>query len=140
MKFGVSLGRLNPAFHQAAVLEAEALGFESVWLPEHLVFPVDMAGSPFPGADHPPVPPTTPVYDAFAMLSYYAGLTKNVRLGTHVYLLGLRHPFVAARAKVADEVIGKVTATTGSTFAGAMNATGATFTGGERKAVNCRKL
>ncbi len=95
---GVSLGNLHPHFHLDATLEAERLGFESVWLPEHLVFPIDMRGSPLPGHDHPPVPPTTPVFDAFAMLSFLAGKTERIRLGTHVYLLGLRHPFVSARA------------------------------------------
>jgi probable F420-dependent oxidoreductase len=98
MKYGIALGALNPAFFEEVVLEAEALGFESIWLPEHLVFTEDMSGSPFAGAEHPPVPPTTPVFDAFAMLSYLAGRTSKVRLGTNVYLLALRHPFVAARA------------------------------------------
>ena len=51
-----------------------------------------------PGGDHPPVPPSTPVFDAFAYLCFLAGRTRTIRLGTHVYLLGLRHPFVAARA------------------------------------------
>jgi len=107
MKLGVALGRLHPAFHLEVVLEAERLGFESVWLPEHLVFPVDLAGSPFPGADHPPVPPTTPVFDCFAYLAFLAGRTSQIRLGTHVYLLGLRHPFVAARAiQTLDHVSG----------------------------------
>jgi probable F420-dependent oxidoreductase len=77
---------------------ADRLEFESVWLPEHLVLPVDMSGSPFGGAEHPPIPPDAPVVDCFGYLSYLAGKTSRVRLGTHVYLLGLRHPFVAARA------------------------------------------
>jgi probable F420-dependent oxidoreductase len=98
VKFGVALGRLNPAFHLEVTLEAERLGFESVWMPEHLVFPVDMSGSPHPGEDTPPVPPSTPVFDAFAWLAFLAGRTSRLRLGTNVYLLGLRHPFVAARA------------------------------------------
>ena len=98
MKFGIALGRLNPALHLAATLEAERLGFESVWLPEHLIFPLDLVGSPHPGSDHPPVPPTTPVFDCFAYLSFLAGSTRRIRLGSHVYLLGLRHPFAAARA------------------------------------------
>jgi probable F420-dependent oxidoreductase len=97
-RLGVALGRLNPSFHLPVVLEAERLGFESAWLPEHLVFPLAMAGSPHPGEAHPPVPPTTPVFDCFAYLSFLAGRTRRLRLGTHVYLLGLRHPFVAARA------------------------------------------
>jgi probable F420-dependent oxidoreductase len=89
---------LNPDYHLAVTLEAERLGFESIWMPEHLVFPLAMSGSPHPGAAHPPVPPTTPVFDVFAWLSFLAGKTQRIRLGTSVYLLALRHPFAAARA------------------------------------------
>jgi probable F420-dependent oxidoreductase len=98
LKLGLSLGLLHPDSFVAVTEEAERLGFESVWLPEHLVFPVAMGGSPHPGETHPPVPPSTPVFDAFAYLSFLAGRTQRIRLGTSVYLLGLRHPFVAARA------------------------------------------
>ena len=98
MKFGIALGALNPHFFLDVTLAAEELGYESVWLPEHLVFPIEMGGSPFAGEEHPPVPPSTPVFDAFAYLSFFAGRTRRIRLGTNVYLLGLRHPFVAARA------------------------------------------
>ena len=97
MKFGVALGALNPRLHEEATLEAERLGFESVWLPEHLVFTRRMSRSPHPGEDHPPVPPDTPIYDAFAYLAYLAARTERVRLGTHVFNIGLRHPFTAAR-------------------------------------------
>ena len=74
-------------------------------MPEHLIFPTAMAGSPYPGQDHPPVPPTTPVFDAFGWLCFLAGKTARVRLGTNVYLLGLRHPFVAARAVQTLDVV-----------------------------------
>jgi len=98
VKLGIALGRLYPTYYERVTLEADRLGFESVWLPEHLVLPVDVAGSPFAGADHPPVPSNAPVYDCFGYLNYLAGVTSRVRLGSHVYLLGLRHPFVSARA------------------------------------------
>ena len=98
MKIGVTTGLIHPGFYEAVTVEAERLGFESLWFPEHLVFPVDMSGSPFPGQNHPPIPPHSKAYDPFVTLSYLAAKTSTIRLGTNVYLLGLRHPFVAARA------------------------------------------
>jgi probable F420-dependent oxidoreductase len=97
MKFGIALGALNPHFHFDATDAAEELGFESVWLPEHLIFTRTMTNSPHPGEDIPPVPPDAPIYDAFAYLGYLAARTERVRLGTHVYNIGLRHPFTTAR-------------------------------------------
>jgi probable F420-dependent oxidoreductase len=105
MKFGIALGALNAHFHFGVTDEAERLGYESVWLPEHLVLPVRMSRSPHPGEEHPPVPPTTPVFDAFTYLGYLAGRTRQVRLGTHVYNIGLRHPFIAARAVQTLDVV-----------------------------------
>jgi len=105
VKFGVALGALNAHFHFDAVDAAESLGYESVWLPEHLVFPVVMSRSPRPGEDHPPVPPTTPVFDAFAYLAFIAARTARLRLGTHVYNIGLRHPFVSARAVATLDIL-----------------------------------
>ena len=105
MKFGVALGALNPHFHLECVDAAERLGYESVWLPEHLVLPVAMSRSPRPGEDHPPIPPTTPVFDAFTYLAFLAARTTTVRLGTHVYNIGLRHPFVSARAAATLDIV-----------------------------------
>jgi probable F420-dependent oxidoreductase len=105
VRFGIALGALNARAHFAAADAAERLGYESVWLPEHLVLPVAMSRSPHPGDDHPPVPPTVPVYDAFTYLGFLAGRCPSIRLGTHVYNLGLRHPFVAARAVQTLDVV-----------------------------------
>jgi len=102
IKVGTSIGMLNPRYFQQVAVAADQLGFESLWMPEHLVFPQQMAGSPFAAQDgdsaHPPVPPETPLFDVFAYLCFLAGQTSQIRLGTNVYLMGLRHPFVAARA------------------------------------------
>ena len=105
MKFGVALGALNPHFHLECVDAAERLGYESVWLPEHLVFPVVMSRSPRSGEDHPPVPADTPVFDAFTYLAFIAARTTTIRLGTHVYNIGLRHPFVSARAVASLDIL-----------------------------------
>lgn len=100
MRFGVNLGLLNPAVWMDAAVAADELGYESVWIPEHLVFTTDMAASRYPGASdgQPPVPPETPLFDAPVYLSAIAARTQQVLLGTYVYLFGLRHPFVSARA------------------------------------------
>jgi alkanesulfonate monooxygenase SsuD/methylene tetrahydromethanopterin reductase-like flavin-dependent oxidoreductase (luciferase family) len=106
VKFGVALASFNPRPREAT-LEAERLGYESVWLPEHLVFTRAMSRSPHPGEEHPPVPPDTPIYDAFAYLGYLAARTERVRLGTHVYNIGLRHPFTAARGAQTVDVLSR---------------------------------
>jgi probable F420-dependent oxidoreductase len=111
IKVGTSIGMLNPQYFQSVAVAADQLGYESLWMPEHLVFPLEMSGSPFAASDdhaaHPPVPPGTPLFDVFAYLAFLAGLTQRIRLGTNVYLLGLRHPFVAARAiQTLDSVSG----------------------------------
>jgi len=98
VKFAVTFGRMHPRLWVEAAEAADRLGFESGWLPEHLVLPRQMAGSPFEGADHPPVPPETQLFDPGSMLSFLAARTTSLRLGTYVYLLGLRHPFITARA------------------------------------------
>ena len=97
MKIGISLGMLRPQLWLAVTEEADRLGFESVWLPDHVVFPRAGEGSPYADADHPPVPADVPVFDVFAYLGFLAARTSRIRLGTLVYNLGLRHPFVAAR-------------------------------------------
>ncbi len=93
----MTFGRLHPRLWLEAGEVADRLGFESAWLPEHLVLPLEMAGSPFAAAEHPPIPPTTQLFDAPAMLSAVAARTTSLKLGTNVYLLGLRHPFITAR-------------------------------------------
>lgn len=105
MKIGLSLGMLRPSIWAEFTREADRLGFESVWLPEHLVVPVDSTGSPHRGQEHPPIPPDTPVFDAFCYLGFLAGQSEQIHFGTQVYNIGLRHPFVVARAAATLDVV-----------------------------------
>lgn len=102
MKFGVPLGMVHPRLWRDLAVEADRLGFESVWLPEHLVFATDVSAAVSDGAypyeNAPRLSPATPLFDAPAYLCALAAVTTRIRLGTAVYLFGLRHPFVAARA------------------------------------------
>lgn len=78
---------------------AEGAGFESVWVPEHLVMPVAMSGKPnAPEDGEPPVLPTTPAFDPWVQLAVMGAVTSTLKLGTLVYNVGLRHPFITARA------------------------------------------
>jgi probable F420-dependent oxidoreductase len=105
VKVGIPIGDLDPATATAVVEEADRLGFDSVWIPEHLVMPVLAAGSPFEGATHQPFPPDTPFPDPFVFLAHLAARTTRIRLATHVFNIGLRHPFTTARAVATLDVV-----------------------------------
>jgi probable F420-dependent oxidoreductase len=105
VKFGIHLGTVNPRFWGDVVEEADRLGFESVWVPEHVVVPLNATGSPHHGAEHPPIPSNVPIYDALGVLCHLAARTTQIRLGTHVYNIGLRHPFLTARAATTVDVL-----------------------------------
>jgi probable F420-dependent oxidoreductase len=94
MKIGISLGTLHPSLWVEATREADRLGYESVWMPEHLVIPVAMTDSPHDGEDHPPIPANVPVFDVFSYLGFLAGQTERIR-----------HPFVVARAVTTLDII-----------------------------------
>jgi len=105
MKIGISLAALNPRVWVEATETADRLGYESVWMPEHLVFPVSSSGSPVHGQEHPPVPADVPVFDTFVYMGMLAGRTQQIRFGTYVYNIGLRHPFVTARAVATLDIV-----------------------------------
>jgi probable F420-dependent oxidoreductase len=98
MKIGISLGVLHPSAWEDVTVLADQLGYDSVWMPEHMVLPVQLEGSPHAGSDHPPIPPEVPIFDVFTYLGYLAAKTEQIHFGTQVYNLGLRHPFTVARS------------------------------------------
>ena len=108
MKFGLSLFGLSPRFYPEIAAAAEANGFESVWMPEHLVLPATMPPTyPYTETGYPPITPDTPMFDPWVVLSLIAEATSTIRLATNVYVLPLRHPLVTARSVVTlDRVSG----------------------------------
>ena len=63
----------------------EELGFDSLWLPDHLV---------------PPFRPEGPLLEAWSVLAGMAGLTTRVRLGVLVSCNTFRHPALLAKMAV----------------------------------------
>lgn len=104
MKLGLNLVRVRPDLMPGLAAHAEALGFESVFVPDHVVLPVHFA-SKYPGTTDGafPYPERTPLYDPFLVLANIAAATRSIRLGTAIYLLALRHPIVTARNLVTLE-------------------------------------
>lgn len=98
MKVGVLLFGLPHDRFAAVARRAEQLGVESVWVPEHLVLPVQIRSRyPYSADGVPPVPPDTPFLDPLVTLAQIAAATSTVRIGTNIYLLALRHPLETAR-------------------------------------------
>ncbi|MDB5445254.1 MAG: hypothetical protein JWQ97_571 [Phenylobacterium sp.] len=98
MKVGVAM-QVSPRNWLEFTQVAEACGYDSVWFPEHLILPVKMSGKPgSPDEGEPPIPSDFPTWDPFVVLAFLAGQTQTIRLGTNVFNLGLRHPFITARA------------------------------------------
>ena len=106
MKIGVPLFLLRPEQLAPVARRAETLGFESVWVPEHLVFPTEIRSRyPYSPDGVPPVRPEWPHLDPLMILMHVASVTTHLRLGTNIYLLPLRHPLVTARLAVSLDVL-----------------------------------
>jgi probable F420-dependent oxidoreductase len=139
VKVGIALRCSYPVMRDVAVA-AEAGGFESVWIAEHLIFPAQLGGSPYEDKAHPPVPPDIPTHDALLWLVPIAQATSRVRLGTYIYNLALRHPFVTARAVQTLDVLsgGRVSLGVGAGWsAGEYAATGVDFASRGRRLDEC---
>jgi probable F420-dependent oxidoreductase len=84
VKFGVFLpsfaasAPLDPALIRRVAVRAEELGFAHLWVGDHFVWNVGMLAP-------------------LQVLSYVASVTTEIRLGTGVYLLPLRHPSITAK-------------------------------------------
>ncbi len=75
-------------------VEAERLGFESLFLPEHPVIPAEFE-TPFPGGDDLP-DEYRRMLDPFVGLAAVAGATERIRIGTAITLILQRPPLISA--------------------------------------------
>src|SRR5882757_2257111 len=115
MRFGVSLSGLSPRHYPSLAREAERSGFESVWVPDHLVLPEAMpVAYPYTDDRQSPIPASTAVYDPWVLLGAMAAVTETVRFGTAVYVLPLRHPIGTARSVLTVDRISRGRVTLGA--------------------------
>lgn len=99
MEFGVRLavqGEMGAKgqgwdYTRDMALEAEALGFDSVWLPDHVM--------------NAHMTKNTPMLECWTVLSAIAALTKNVTLAGHTFNNSLRNPAVMAKMAATFDVM-----------------------------------
>lgn len=90
MKFGVQLPHFGPLASGEGTLalarRAEALGYDSVWVGDHIIYPPPLAerfGPEF--------------YEAVTTLAFVAAQTSRIAVGTAVLVLPYRQPVVLAK-------------------------------------------
>lgn len=84
--FGAQLAALPPGEIRSLARRIEELGYDSLWVPDHLSFHY-------------------PVYEAMTHLAFVAAATERVRLGTAVLLLPLRSAGLAAKQLATLDVL-----------------------------------
>ncbi len=103
MRFGLSVYDVSATELAGLAAAAETAGFDTLWLGEHLLRPVDYR------AVHPTrephqelasriVGPETRLTDPLVALAAAAGRTRRLQLATGIFVLPLRHPLAVARA------------------------------------------
>jgi probable F420-dependent oxidoreductase len=98
----MNVGLLTTATAQSGDLaevarQTEALGYDSLWIPEHPVIPLNRQ-TPFPGSRDGVLPDHYNRWaDPFIALTVVATVTKRIKLGTGICLLPERDPLMTAK-------------------------------------------
>lgn len=101
MQFGIQLSGLGARHYPEVAAVAEQHGFTALWMPEHLIFPVEMPPQySYTDDGYPPMNSRVPTFDPWVVLGAVASRTSTIRLGTGVFILPLRHPIKAARSVI----------------------------------------
>lgn len=113
MRYGAFLPHLGPlargdvlAHLRTSAQTAEALGFDSVWVGDHIVTPLRIASRyPYSPTGTFPLHPQEPILEPLSVLSFVAGCTTTIRLGTAVLVLPHRHAVVTAKTVATLDVL-----------------------------------
>jgi len=103
--FGLDVGIYGRLAVPEAVLRvarfADAGGFDSIWLADHVAFPTAFASRyPYSATGSFPTDPADRLLEPIATLGVLAGATRRVKLGTAVLVMPYRQPVLLARMLV----------------------------------------
>lgn len=103
--FGLDVGIYGPLADPPTILQlaqhAEAAGFESIWLADHVAFPVTFKSEyPYSAKGNFPTSFSDPLMEPVATMGVLVGATKRVRIGTAALIMPYRNPVLLARMLV----------------------------------------
>ncbi|MGP4026908.1 LLM class F420-dependent oxidoreductase [Actinomadura sp. 3N407] len=97
--FAVNLHACAEPRAAARVAElAEDLGYDSLWVADHVVLPS-------PRTDSSPLDPDVPVLDPLIALAHLAAHTERIALGTGIIVLPQRNPLILAKQLASVDVL-----------------------------------
>ena len=116
MDFGCVFPNRGPLATPANLLrvaeKAEALGYDTVWFSDHIIIPTEVKSFyPYHPSGQMQFNPSEPYWEPLTAMSYVAGRTSRLRLGTSVLVLPYRNPVVTAKMLATLDVLsnGRVT-------------------------------
>jgi probable F420-dependent oxidoreductase len=101
--FGIRVPNSGPLASPESILavarEAEALGYDSIWVHDHLTWTEEIHRTHISsGSDDSTTGNNSPdFYEAMTTLAYLAGLVRSVRLGIACLVVPCRNPLLAAK-------------------------------------------
>ena len=103
--FGLDVGIYGALANPQTILRlarhAEDAGFESIWLADHVVFPVSIQSKyPYSATGAFPTGVSEPLMEPVATMGVLVGATKRVRIGTAALIMPYRNPVLLARMLV----------------------------------------
>ena len=111
LTFGLDVGIYGRLATRDHILElatlAEASGLESLWVADHVIFPVTLTSTyPYSATGAFPIDMTQePLLEPLATMGVLVGATRRVKIGTAVLVLPYRHPVLLARMLVTLDVL-----------------------------------
>jgi len=105
-------GCATPDALEAIVQRGEALGFHSVMIADHVVFPTTIH-SKYPYTVSGAFPGAGDALDQLALMAFVAGRTRTLRLVTSVMILPYRNPVLTAKMLATIDVLSRGRVTVG---------------------------